>query len=112
MQNSTVLSIVRIITGLLVAYHGLEVFDAAKMNEYATWDSIKTLPAAKAMVYAGKVAELIGGIALAIGFCSRIHYCGHVVHLFLSRQWKVLVRRPASFFTRITVIHLFFQWCR
>jgi putative oxidoreductase len=72
MQISTTLAIVRIITGLLVAYHGLEVFDAAKMTEYTTWDSIKELPAAKAMVYAGKIAELIGGVALAIGFFTRI----------------------------------------
>ncbi|TAD92306.1 MAG: DoxX family membrane protein, partial [Bacteroidetes bacterium] len=70
-QQSTAISIVRIITGLLVAYHGLEVFDAAKMAEYATWDSMKVLPMPKAMAYVGKMAELLGGLALAAGLFTR-----------------------------------------
>ena len=72
MQQSTILAMVRIVTGLLVAYHGLEVFDSAKMSEYASWDSIKALPVPSFWAYAGKGAELLGGILLSLGFFTRI----------------------------------------
>ena len=52
------LFILRIITGLLMAYHGFEVFDRGKMNEYAGWDVIKVMPAPLLMVYLGKGLEL------------------------------------------------------
>ncbi|WP_223860816.1 hypothetical protein [Spirosoma validum] len=32
------LTFVRIFVGLLLVYHGWEVFDSAKMKEYAVWD--------------------------------------------------------------------------
>ena len=37
----SVLSLTRIITGLFMVYHGWEVFDASKMQEYALWDMFK-----------------------------------------------------------------------
>jgi len=69
--NSAGFAIVRIITGLLLAYHGLEIFETAKMQEYASWDSIKTMPFATFWAYLGKAVELLGGILLTIGFLTR-----------------------------------------
>jgi putative oxidoreductase len=71
--HTTILAIatIRIITGLSLAYHGLEVFDSTKIHEYALWDSIKDLPFPVFMTYLGKGTELIGGILLAIGFFTR-----------------------------------------
>ncbi len=66
------IAILRIITGLFMIYHGLEIFDSAKMNEYLTWDVIKNAPLAKLMVYLGKAMELVGGILLVLGFLTRI----------------------------------------
>src|SRR5215218_909636 len=66
------LTIVRILSGLLMAYHGLEVFDAARMQEYATWDVVKKLPSPLVMVYIGKGLELVTGICLAAGLFTRI----------------------------------------
>lgn len=71
-RTHTSLALLRIITGLLVAYHGLELFDAAKINEYMDWHSIKVLPAPRAMVSIGKATELFGGLALALGLFTRI----------------------------------------
>lgn len=64
------IAIVRIIFGLLLVYHGLEVFDPALMNGYAEWDLFKG-PAAKLMVYAGKSSELVAGIFLLLGLFTR-----------------------------------------
>ena len=62
---------IRMITGLLVIYHGLEVFSAEKMNNYFSWDSVKRLPLSTLMVYAGKYGELISGILLTSGLFTR-----------------------------------------
>lgn len=66
------LAIVRIIIGLLMAYHGLEVFNSELMQGYANWDQFKGLPAPHFMVYLGKGAELVSGILLTIGLFTRI----------------------------------------
>lgn len=65
------LAIVRIVFGLLLIYHGYEVFDAETMNSYLTWDPFKN-DFGKIMVYAGKGAELVAGILLLIGVATRV----------------------------------------
>jgi putative oxidoreductase len=65
-----ILSIVRIITGIFIAYHGWEVFDHTKMAEYAAWDSFKNLNGTF-MAYLGKGAEFVSGIMLILGLWTR-----------------------------------------
>lgn len=66
------IAIVRVITGLLLVYHGWEVFDATKMNEYAGWDSLKNTPAPLLMTYLGKGGELLVGMMLVLGLLTRL----------------------------------------
>ena len=66
------IGLVRIITGLLLVYHGWEVFDANLMKGYAGWETFKTYPSPAFMVYLGKTAELVGGILLTIGLFTRV----------------------------------------
>ena len=42
------------------------------MNNYLGWDSIKSLPAPKFMIYLGKALELGTGICLALGLFTRL----------------------------------------
>jgi putative oxidoreductase len=65
------LGILRIIVGLFMVYHGLEVFDENKMNEYTKWMVDMKLPAPAFMAYLGKSSELITGILLTIGLFTR-----------------------------------------
>lgn len=69
--NTTGFAIIRIITGLLMVYHGFEIFDSVQMQEYASWDSVKSMPFPIFWAYLGKGAELVGGILLTIGFMTR-----------------------------------------
>ena len=65
------LTIVRVITGLFMVYHGWEVFDAETMRGYLEWEVFKH-PSGKTWVYFGKITELISGLLLAIGLFTRL----------------------------------------
>mgnify|MGYP003460431985 FL=1 len=66
------LAFIRIIVGLLMVYHGLEVFDAGKIKDYAQWDFFKKFSSPAFVVYIGKSAELVAGILLTIGLFTRL----------------------------------------
>ena len=66
------LSIIRIIVGLFLIYHGWEIFDASIMNEYIKRDVFKNISSPSAIVYMGKAAELVAGFLLFIGWLTRL----------------------------------------
>ncbi len=66
------LAILRIVTGLLMVYHGLEIFDRNKMLPYLEWDVIKSLPAPETMLYIGKGLEFLTGLCFVLGVFTRI----------------------------------------
>lgn len=66
-----ILALMRIVVGIFMIYHGWEVFDKVKMEEYAAWDFFKTKSYGTTLAYAGKATELIGGICLVLGFMTR-----------------------------------------
>ncbi len=65
------MALLRIMTGLLMVYHGWEVFSVETMNMYLGWDSIKNLPFGKTLLYAGKGGEFFAGLALMLGLFTR-----------------------------------------
>jgi putative oxidoreductase len=66
------LFLIRIIVGIFMIYHGWEVFDAVKMNEYMGRDSFTAFSSPALIVYTGKAAELVAGFLLVFGFLTRI----------------------------------------
>ena len=66
------LGIVRIITGGLLIFHGMESFDQEKMTMYTGWFVERKYSQPAAWAYAGKIAELLVGIAYLLGFLIRI----------------------------------------
>lgn len=85
MVTERTLAVLRIMTGLLLAYHGLEIFKPEVMKMYEDWDSIKALPSGKLMTYVGKGAELVLGLMLAAGLFTRIAAAGLcMVMLFIT----------------------------
>jgi putative oxidoreductase len=65
------IAVIRIVVGLLMVYHGIEVFDSELMQGYIKWDVFKN-KAATFMVYLGKSSELIAGIFLTLGLLTRV----------------------------------------
>jgi len=66
------ITVIRIVIGLFLIYHGLELFDAAKMKEYTGWDVFRNYSHASFMVHIGKTAEFIGGLQLVLGLFTRL----------------------------------------
>lgn len=66
------LFITRVITGMLMIYHGWETFDANQMSTYAGWFEEKSYAGPALWAYAGKIAELLAGIGLVLGLFTRL----------------------------------------
>ncbi len=66
------LAIVRCVLGIFLIYHGWEIFNEAKMNEYLAWDVFKQSSTGKQLIFGGKAAELIAGILFVFGLFTRI----------------------------------------
>jgi len=66
------LAFIRVLVGIFLIYHGSEIFDDAKIKEYAAWDIFKKSSSASFMIYLGKGFELVGGILLALGLFTRL----------------------------------------
>lgn len=66
------ISLIRIIVGLFMTYHGWEVFDSEIMKGYLTQDAFKNYSSPLPMIYMGKTAELISGLLLTFGLLTRV----------------------------------------
>ena len=66
------LTFIRMTVGFFMIYHGWEIFNEEKMNEYLQWDIFKNSSGGKILVYAGKAAELISGLLLFAGLFTRV----------------------------------------
>ncbi|MCA6078914.1 DoxX family protein [Fulvivirga sedimenti] len=66
-----ILAVVRICTGGLLVYHGLEIFSTETMEMYMDWEQFRGR-GRYILVYAGKASELISGILLLVGLYTRI----------------------------------------
>jgi putative oxidoreductase len=63
--------LVRIITGIIILVHGLQLFDQEAMKSYGEWLGSLGVPAPETMAFLGKGAELAGGISLILGLLTR-----------------------------------------
>jgi putative oxidoreductase len=70
-QLHKAMAAIRIIVGLLLVYHGLELFDVELIKKYLEWE-IFNGPAGKVLVVLGKSFELISGLLLAFGLFTRV----------------------------------------
>lgn len=107
-----IIGLLRIIVGLLMAYHGWEVFDPALIKSYAEWEHFKGSSSALTLVYIGKTAELISGVLLTIGFLTRIScivLAGTMLYLiFVMGNGKVWYDAQHPFLLLLFAVLFFF----
>lgn len=73
------LGAIRIITGCLLIYHGAETFDEEKMNMYTGWFVERKYARPAAWAYAGKISELLAGLAYVPGLFTRLASIGIIL---------------------------------
>lgn len=71
-HQKTIFSLIRICIGILMNYHGYEVFNDKLLIEYSQWEQFKNYSNPKLLVTIGKAIEFICGLLLALGFYTRI----------------------------------------
>lgn len=71
-NTKAIIGILRIIIGVMMVYHGWEVFSIAQIKEYAQWDIFKNSSSPLIIPYIGKSAELISGLLLLLGLFTRV----------------------------------------
>ena len=77
------LTLIRIIVGLFITYHGLEVFDHEKMNGYTQWLTDLHFPSPAFMSYLGKGTEFIAGLLLLLGFLTRLAILALIITMMI-----------------------------
>jgi putative oxidoreductase len=71
-NTQAVIGAIRILVGLFMIYHGKELFESEKIDEYAKWINDLHLPAPRTWALIGKASELAGGIFLMLGWFTRM----------------------------------------
>jgi len=64
--------IVRIMTGIIIANYGLEVFSKEHMSGNVKWLTDIHFPLPFIMAYIGKGIEFVGGVMLVLGLLTRL----------------------------------------
>jgi len=66
-----VLTLIRLYVGVALLIHGIEVFNEAKMTEYAGWMPKFMKFSPSFIAYTGKTAEFVAGILFLLGLFTR-----------------------------------------
>jgi uncharacterized membrane protein YphA (DoxX/SURF4 family) len=66
------IALVRIMLGVLLMYHGWQLFETQDMNGFADVLFNMSMPFPEAMAYTGKLVELLGGFFLILGLFTRL----------------------------------------
>ena len=75
--------LIRLIVGLFICYHGLEVFDRQKIEDYAKWLNDLHFPSPYFMALLGKGTELVAGIMLLTGFLTRVAVIALIITMLI-----------------------------
>lgn len=107
-----VIGVLRIVIGLFMFYHGLEVFNSSLMEEYANWDAFRS-DIGFYLVYMGKATELLTGISLTLGLLTRLGAIGLMMALsyitFVFGQGRIWYEEQHPFmFVLFGVLFLFY----
>ena len=83
------MSLLRVVTGVLLAWHGYRKF-ADGLDGFEGFLSFLELPAPAALAFIVALLELVGGILLAVGLLTRPVAALFVVHFGLIFLWVKL----------------------
>jgi putative oxidoreductase len=89
------IALVRIAVGVMLIFHGWQVFETEDMSGFADLLFNMSIPFPEAMAYTGKLIELIGGFFLVLGLFTRLI----TAMLFITFIWITFVLGEGKFLT-------------
>jgi len=89
------IALVRIMLGVLLIFHGLQLFETEDMEGFADVLFNMSIPFPEAMAYIGKLVELIGGGFLILGLFTRLM----TALLFVTFMFITFVMGEGKIFT-------------
>ena len=66
------IAIVRIVVGVMLIFHGWQIFEEQDMQGFADLFVGMSMPYPDAIPYVGKVIEILGGLLLLLGLFTRL----------------------------------------
>jgi len=70
--QETGLTLIRLLVGSFMIYHGAEVFEQEKMDGYTKWLTDLKFPSPELMAYLGKGIEFAAGLLFTVGLFTRL----------------------------------------
>ena len=106
------IAIIRIIIGVLLVFHGWQLFEGEDMSGFANLLLNMSIPYPEAFAYAGKLIELVGGVLLILGLFTRVVtmllFLTFLFITFALGQGKIFTENQLPFlFALISLIFFF-----
>jgi putative oxidoreductase len=92
---SAVMLLVRVVAGLMMAYHGLGKFQGGVAN-FAGFIQSLGLPAPTALAWIVSILELAGGLLIAVGLLSRVTASLLALEMLLTGVYVKLIKAGAG----------------
>lgn len=106
------IAIVRIAVGVMLIFHGWQVFETGDMNGFADLLFNMSIPFPEAMAYTGKLVELTGGFFLILGLFTRLMtlmlFLTFVFITFVLGDGKILAEDQHPFLYALISLLFFF----
>lgn len=110
--NFQLIAFSRIFFGLLIANHGLMVFNSEAMQQMATMLGEGGMPAPTLLAYLAKGSEFFGGVLLALGLFTRAAIVPLVITMlvavFAAHKGKIFGEGEHAFLFLLAFITFFF----
>lgn len=106
------IALVRIMLGILLIYHGWQLFETQDMNGFADVLFNMSMPFPEAMAYTGKIVELLGGFFLILGLFTRLVTAlllvSFVFITFVMGEGKIFTDNQLPFLLSLLSLMFFF----
>ena len=106
------IAIVRIVVGVLLIFHGLQLFETQDMKGFSDVLFNMSIPFPQAMAYTGKVIELAGGAFLILGLFTRLMtallFITFMFNTFFMGQGKIFSDDQHPFLFALLALLYFF----
>jgi putative oxidoreductase len=107
------IALVRIAVGVMLIFHGWQVFEIQDKNGFADLLFNMSIPFPEAMAYTGKLIELIGGFFLILGLFTRLMtamlFITFICMTFVLGDGKILTDNQVPFLYALMSLLFFFS---